>query len=185
VAEVVNHLVFASPDNLAARELQADALEQLGYQAESATWRNAYLTGTQELRGGPPPSRDIRRRGLVDALTVEQCFDAIAVRLRAEAVVGVRAITNWRFPDLPEAGRDWILGLENGALHTVAGRHDPAAGATVTVSRATFGAILAGATTVADTMAAGELTIDGDPAALLAIFANLDTFQSGFAIVEP
>ena len=51
--ELVNHVVFANPDNAEARALQADALEQLGYQAESATWRNAYLMGALELRAGP------------------------------------------------------------------------------------------------------------------------------------
>jgi alkyl sulfatase BDS1-like metallo-beta-lactamase superfamily hydrolase len=35
VAQVVNHVVFADPQNQAAKDLQADALEQLGYQAES------------------------------------------------------------------------------------------------------------------------------------------------------
>ena len=52
VAQVVNHVVFADPSNRAARELQADALEQLGYGAENATWRNFYLMGAQELREG-------------------------------------------------------------------------------------------------------------------------------------
>jgi alkyl sulfatase BDS1-like metallo-beta-lactamase superfamily hydrolase len=52
VAQVVNHVVFADPDNQAAKDLQADALEQLGYQAESGPWRNFYLTGAKELREG-------------------------------------------------------------------------------------------------------------------------------------
>ena len=55
VVELVNHLVFADPTNTAARELQADAFEQLGYQSESATFRNAYLMGAQELRNGTLP----------------------------------------------------------------------------------------------------------------------------------
>jgi alkyl sulfatase BDS1-like metallo-beta-lactamase superfamily hydrolase len=42
---VLNQVVFADPTNRQARELAADALEQLGYQAEAATWRNAYLMG--------------------------------------------------------------------------------------------------------------------------------------------
>lgn len=54
---MVNHVVFANPDNAEARALQADALEQLGYQAESAPWRNAYLLGAQELRNGPKAAR--------------------------------------------------------------------------------------------------------------------------------
>lgn len=52
VAEMVNHLVFADPKNQAARDLLGDAYEQMGYQAESAPWRNFYLTGAQELRFG-------------------------------------------------------------------------------------------------------------------------------------
>ena len=52
VAEVVGHLVFAEPENEEARELQADALEQLGYGAENATWRNFFLMGAKELREG-------------------------------------------------------------------------------------------------------------------------------------
>ena len=62
VAEVVNHVVFADPDNQAARELQADALEQLGYQSESGPWRNFYLTGAQELRARRPPAADAEHR---------------------------------------------------------------------------------------------------------------------------
>jgi alkyl sulfatase BDS1-like metallo-beta-lactamase superfamily hydrolase len=182
VAEVVGHLVFAEPTHAAARELQADAFEQLGYQAESATWRNAYLTGAQELRHGPPPSRDLRRRGLVDALTVEQTFDAIAVRLQAEHVAEHRLTINWRFTDL---GEDWVLGLSNGALHTVAGRLDPAAAATVTLTKRALSAVIGGTVTVADALADGSIAIDGDASALLTVFGNLDTFRSGFAIVEP
>ena len=52
VAEVVNHLVFAEPENAAARELQAEALEQLGFGAENASWRNFFLIGAKELREG-------------------------------------------------------------------------------------------------------------------------------------
>ena len=54
VAQIMNHVVFAEPNNQAARELEADALEQLGYQAESGIWRNHYLTGAFELRNGVP-----------------------------------------------------------------------------------------------------------------------------------
>ncbi|MFQ6962572.1 MAG: alkyl sulfatase dimerization domain-containing protein [Oscillospiraceae bacterium] len=52
VAEVTNTIVFADPTNTDARLLCADALEQLGYQAESGPWRNEYLTAAQELRHG-------------------------------------------------------------------------------------------------------------------------------------
>ena len=182
VAEVVNHLVFADPTNVEARELQADALEQMGYQAESATFRNAYLTGAQELRSGPPPSRNVRRRGLVDALTVEQAFDAMGVRLKSEELGGVRATINWRFTDI---GEEWVLGLSNRALHTVGGRLAGDADVTVTTTRRALLDVLSGETTVADGVAAGVIALEGDSEALRSVFGHLDTFASSFAVVEP
>jgi len=181
VAEVVNHLVFAEPTNQAARELQADALEQLGYQAESATFRNAYLTGAQELRNGPPPARPMARSGLVGALTLEQAFDAIAIRLKAEAVGGLAFAINFAFTDVDER---WVLALSNRTLHSSRG-HDAAATATVTTTRAAFLAVLGAQTTLADAIARGDFEIAGNAAALATVFGNLDTFVSGFAIVEP
>ncbi len=182
VAEVVNHLVFAEPRNSEARELGADALEQLGYQTESATFRNAYLTGAQELRRGPPPARPILRSGLVAALTIEQAFDAIAIRLRAEAVGGTSLAINFTFTDIDER---WALALSNRTLHSVKGRHEPAAAASVSLTRARFLSIIAGDATFEDALRAGDVKLDGDGAALVTVFGNLDTFQSGFAIVEP
>jgi linear primary-alkylsulfatase len=182
VAEVVNHLVFAEPRNQAARELQADALEQLGYQAESATFRNAYLTGAQELRQGPPPARPMARAGLVAALTIEQAFDAIAIRLKAEAVGGLSLAINFTFTDLEER---WVLGLSNRTLWSLRGRHEPSARAGVTLTRSRFLSVLGGDTTFADAIRSGDVKLEGDASALAAVFGNLDTFLSGFGIVEP
>ncbi len=182
VAEVVNHLVFADPENAAARDLQADALEQLGYQAESATWRNAFLMGAQELRNGTPPRRRGQGGRFISALTIDMIFDAIAVRLRSEDVAGEHVVTNWHFTDVDER---WVLTLENQALHHISGRHDPDAAVTLTLTKDVLGRLLGNETTFADAAGAGEVTLDGDPAALLAIFGNLDVFESNFAIVEP
>jgi linear primary-alkylsulfatase len=182
VAEVVNHLVFAEPSNRAARELQADALEQLGYQAESATFRNAYLTGAQELRQGLAPARPVTRAGLFAALTIEQAFDAMAIRLKSEAVAGLALAINFAFTDIHER---WVLSLSNRALHSTPGRHEPTAAATVTTTRRTWLGVLGGHTTLAEAIARSDITIAGDGSALATLFSNLDTFMSGFGIVEP
>ncbi len=71
VAEVVGHLVFTDPANTDARELQADAFEQIGYQSESATFRNAFLSGAQELRNGSPNQNPAMRRGYLEAMTID------------------------------------------------------------------------------------------------------------------
>jgi alkyl sulfatase BDS1-like metallo-beta-lactamase superfamily hydrolase len=83
VAEVVNHLVFADPDNAEARALQASALEQLGYQAESGQWRNFYLTGAMELRNGLPGTGALQTASpdMIKALSLDSLFDYLAVKL--------------------------------------------------------------------------------------------------------
>ncbi|MFQ5557615.1 MAG: alkyl sulfatase dimerization domain-containing protein, partial [Acidimicrobiales bacterium] len=193
VAQVVNHLVFADPTNREARTLQADALEQLGYQAESGPWRNFYLTGAMELRDGVPDGPRGRGRAMTDALTVEQIFDALGVRLIAEAVEGRQVVLNWRLIDSRPAGdhiageavEEHVLGLANCALHHTPGRLDPGADATLTLTRRLLGELLTGRTTAADAIEAGTLTVEGDVEAPLIVFGALDTFDDAFAIVEP
>ncbi|MGA1506722.1 MAG: alkyl sulfatase dimerization domain-containing protein, partial [Ilumatobacteraceae bacterium] len=114
VAELVNHLVFADPTNTAARNLQADALEQLAYQAESSTFRNAYLMGAQELRSGRSvnPNANVRARGLLLEMTIEQVFDALSVRTMSEQLGGIALAINWTFTDLRGTPDErWTLGV--------------------------------------------------------------------------
>ena len=181
VAEVVGHAVFADPSNTAARELQADAFEQLGYQSESATFRNAFLTGAQELRNGHPPRNPAMRRGYLEAMTIEQLMDATAVRLKSEEVGGIHVTVNLEFVD---TGERWRTILSNRTLHTVSG-HADGADATVRLDRSVLVEIGAAEITVGDTIDAGRATIDGDESAFRAIFEHLDVFMSMFPIVEP
>ena len=187
-AELVNHLVFADPTNTEARALQADLLEQLGYQSESSTFRNAYLTGAQELRHGTPqlPSSPARARGILVAMTVEQIFDTISVRLKSEEVGGLSLKLNWTFPDMAgTADEKWVLALSHRTLYGVQGRHDTEAVASISINRSLLIDILTQQTTFVDQITAGNITLDGDGAALLNIFGNIDTNAPGFAIVEP
>ncbi|CAB4621932.1 unannotated protein [freshwater metagenome] len=184
VVELVNHLVFADPTNTAARHLQADALEQLGYQAESSTFRNAYLMGAQELRQGPPKpaSNQVRGRGLLLAMTVEQVFDSLAVRMKSEELGGVSVCVNWDFTDTKE---QWVLGISNRTLYYTPSSQSNTAAATVRLARTTLIDVVTQSTTFVDQIQAGNIVIDGDAAALLGIFGNIDTFETGFPIVEP
>lgn len=187
-AELVNHLVFADPTNQEARALQADILEQLGYQSESSTFRNAYLMGAQELRQGPPTFGPgaARARGILVAMTVEQIFDTISVRLKSEEVGGLDLRVNWTFTDMAgTADERWVLGLSHRTLFGVQGRHDDAAVASITLTRSLLVDILTQQTTFMDQISFGAIVIDGDAGALLNIFGNLDTMGAPFAIVEP
>ena len=184
VVELLNHLVFADPTNEDARHLQADALEQLGYQAESSTFRNAYLMGAQELRHGtPPPANNVvRARGLLLAMTIQQVFDTLAVRMKSEELNGVALATNWEFTDI---GEKWILGISNRTLYSTPGRHSETAVVTVITTRATLLNVITQSSTFMQELETGSITLDGDATALLTILGNLDQFQTNFAIVEP
>jgi alkyl sulfatase BDS1-like metallo-beta-lactamase superfamily hydrolase len=187
-AELVNHLVFADPSNTEARALQADLLEQLGYQSESSTFRNAYLMGAQELRHGTPtlPASPARARGILVAMTVEQIFDTISVRLDSEAVGGLSLKINWTFPDMRgTADEKWVLALSHRTLYGVQGRHDSEAIASISINRSLLIDILTQQTTFVDQITAGNIILEGDGAALLNIFGNIDTNAPGFAIIEP
>ena len=188
VVELVNHAVFAEPTNERARSLQADALEQLGYQSESATFRNAYLMGAQELRNGPPPRSParVRARSLIKAMTIEQVFDTLAVRAMSENLGGVAITINWTFTDMVNTPDEkWILGVSNRTIFATQGRHNQSASATISVSRDLFLEVIAQTTTFVDEIQKGTVTIDGDATVMLQIFGNLDNFSTGFAIVEP
>jgi alkyl sulfatase BDS1-like metallo-beta-lactamase superfamily hydrolase len=138
--------------------------------------------GAKELPEGPPASREVRRGGLVQALTIEQAFEAIGVRLKSENVGGQHVLINWHFTDVDER---WILGLQNRTLHSIVGRHAADAAATVTLTKSGFLSIIAGSATFLESVTSGEITIEGDATALVAVFGNLDTFASGFNIIEP
>ena len=104
VAQAVNYVVFADPDNVAARELQADTLEQLGYQAENGTWRNFYLSAARELRDGvvvmPTPSS--ASADAVKAMSVEMFLQYLAVRLNGPKAADRAYVFDLRFTDLGE-----------------------------------------------------------------------------------
>ena len=187
VAELVNHLVFADPTNVEARELQADALEQLGYQSESATFRNAFLCGAHELRYGHPPRNDAMKRGLLDGDDGWQLLDAVAVRLRAEdgrRVGGDRASAGWWHV----AAVRWRL--DGGVVEP----GDLVSRRACMVRRTRWHRWIDRCCSISSTnstddrrsaIGTGRIEVEGDAAALVAVFGHLDTFQSMFPIVEP
>jgi alkyl sulfatase BDS1-like metallo-beta-lactamase superfamily hydrolase len=182
VAELVNHLVFADPDNVEARNLQADALEQLGYQAESGPWRAIFLTGAQELRA---PPRSARRRGLpgaqLRALPADELLDALSVRLNGAKAGG----RDFAFAVLFDGSAErWRVSVENAVLH-----HDIDAGASSTslvrLSRGALIDLAIGEAALDAAIADGRVHIDGDTQPFADFLSMLDRFEFFFAIVEP
>jgi alkyl sulfatase BDS1-like metallo-beta-lactamase superfamily hydrolase len=182
VAEVVNHLVFADPHNADARNLQADALEQLGYQAESGPWRGNFLTGAQELRAVPG---GIRRRGLaaaqLRALPADELLDAFSVRLNGPKAGAHDFAFGVQFEGSDER---WRVSVENAVLHHAL---DKAAAVkpVVHLNHDTLIDLAVGETTLDAALAAGRARIDGDGNVFAEFLGLLDRFEFFFAIIEP
>jgi alkyl sulfatase BDS1-like metallo-beta-lactamase superfamily hydrolase len=183
VAEMVNHLVFANPANAEARALQADALEQLGYQAESAPWRNAYLLGAQELRNGPKAA-DVSSSGpdTVRGMSNELLFDFIALRLDHTKTDGLKAAVQMVFTDVNET---WALELSNSVLNNTLGRKLKNPDVTLTLTRPAFLAMLLQGKKLPELVQAGMVKVEGNPQAFGAVVANIVDFQPLFNIVTP
>ena len=184
VAQVMSQAVFAEPDNALARELGADALEQLGYQAESATWRNAYLYAAQELRNGVAklPPRPLLSPDLISGLTTDIFFDFIAVRLDPAKVAGHTWRLNWHFTDTDERVAQ---NLENSTLTHIMGKQFAQADVTVTTTRSILDAVVLKQASFAESVMAGRSRIDGDVLKLKTLFEMLDSFEMMFNIVTP
>ena len=184
VAEVVMQVVYADPRNTAARALAADAMEQLGYQAESGVWRNVYLSGANELRNGMPKggATNTSAPDVVKAIPLDLFFDYLAVRLNPDKAAGKAITVNWTFTDLNQKVQ---LTLENSVLSHVMGEHAAKPDAHISLSKATLDDISLQRTTFAQAMAAGQARIDGNAAALGQLMAMLDTFKPLFEIVTP
>ncbi len=183
VAEMLNHLVFAQPANQAARQLQADTLEQLGYQAESAIWRNQYLTGAQELRQGVAKvALSTQSPDLMAAMSNSMVFDFLAVRLDHRKTDGLALGINVRFTD---SGEDYALELSNSVLNHSLGRVLAAPNASLVLTRAALFKLLVAKTPLPQLIQAGDIKLSGDPKALGAIFGKLVEFDPLFNIVTP
>ena len=184
VAQLMSQVVFADATNEPARELLADAYEQLGYQSENATWRNAYLLAAQELRNGIRAGRPIGflRGDMLPALATEVVFDFLGIRLMAEKAAGLHWRVEWHFTD---RGEVVAQNLENATLTQRIGRGHAAPHARITTTRAAFDRVVAGSARFADIVAAGDARVEGDAALPAALFDLLDVFQLNFPVVTP
>jgi alkyl sulfatase BDS1-like metallo-beta-lactamase superfamily hydrolase len=183
VVELVNKAVFANPNNAEARALQADALEQLGYQTESATWRNAYLMGALELRSGPKKTgASSSGPDTVRGMTNELLFDFIALRLNHEKTDGMKAAINMVFSDSNEV---WALELSNSVLNNTRGRVLKDPDVTITLTRPAFLAMLLQGKKLPELVQAGMVKVEGNPQSFGAVVANIMNFDPVFNIVTP
>ncbi|MFC9876383.1 alkyl/aryl-sulfatase [Nocardia salmonicida] len=184
VAQVLNYVIFADPDNAEAKALQADTLEQLGYGAENGTWRNFFLMGAYELRNGnvgtplATSSADISA-----ALSVEQVFDAIALRIDGPRAWDAKIVIDWRTAD---SGTVHRTELRNGLLvHFDVEGDLPPAQTTFALTEADLRGALLGGQDLAKMIGDGRVTVEGDSTKLAELVGYLDAPDPDFAIVTP
>ncbi|WP_455272415.1 alkyl sulfatase dimerization domain-containing protein [Rhizobium herbae] len=184
VAQVANHVVFADPANQTAKNLTADALEQLGYQAESGPWRNFYLTGAKERREGVKklPTPNTASPDTVRAMSLGLFFDYLGVRLNAEKAADAKMKLNFDFGD---QGGKYLVELENGVLNNTAEGEANDADTSISLSRDTLDSIVLGETKLDAAVKDGKVKITGDADKLTQLVSMLDNFEFWFNIVTP
>ena len=184
VAQVVNHVVFADPNNQAAKNLQADALEQMGYQAESGPWRNFYLTGAKELRDGVTqlPAPNTASPDTIRAMSLELFFDYLGMKLNGPKAGDKQIVLNFDFTDVKQK---YMVEMVHGVLNHTADKQAEKADATITLTRDTLNQIVLGQTTTEKAITNGSVKIDGSKAKLDEMLSYLDTFEFWFNIVTP
>ena len=178
VAQITKELVFADPSNQKARNLCADALEQLGYQAESGAWRNAYLMGAAELRKGNLSGLARTANGLGSAMkemTVDMLLDYISILTDANAAQNDDVTLNLIVTDVNEK---FYVTRKNGILLSYSGENRPDAQATVTCKRLQLLALMQG-------QQAGQVQVSGDATAMKRLLAYASKFEKTFNVIEP
>lgn len=179
VAQITNALVYADPENLDARYLCADALEQLGYQAESGPWRNAYLTGAQELRQNGVTTNPTSGSGEVQRkMGVDLMLEYLGIRLDSSAVENLDGTVNLVVTD---TGEEFVLTLRAGVLLYQEGVQAADADAVWRMPKAALFALLQGS---AETVRA-QAEIQDEAGLLEAVCGHVVVFTPDFAIIEP
>jgi alkyl sulfatase BDS1-like metallo-beta-lactamase superfamily hydrolase len=175
-AQLLKHAVFAGGSDAEAESLLAEIYERLGFGAENGTWRNFYLQGAAELRSGTVdrPAR-LSSSALVTALSIDQLFDAVAVRLNGPRCWEESFSIDWVFTDV---GDTYRTELSNGVL--VQKRHPTAgeAGLRLTLTKDQLLGLLGG-------RALDGVAADGDLTLLERLLSFVDETDPGFPIVTP
>lgn len=192
-AELLSHVAFAEPDNAEARCLEADVLEQLGYQAESAPWRNFYLAGAQELRGKeerPDGSVSFITPDVIAAMPLEMVFDYLGIRLNGPQA-GLTALTIGLSITSPPSDPSFCkMMLRNGVLvykELAEALDESSADATYTLSRTGLNELALAQKTPDELAASGDLSVNnnGPMEPINEFHSLLETFLWAFALTLP
>jgi len=182
VAQLTNTLVYADPSNLNARYLCADALEQLGYQAESGAWRNAYLTAAYELRHGTSayPQTSAGGTGATAlGMSTETMLDYLGICLDAKKMEDLNFTILLQITD---EGSQYLVQINHGVLLYSKNTQNVTPDVTIKTKRVGILGIARGSSELMD---ANFESVEGNKDILKILTANLATFPPYFDIIEP
>ena len=184
VGEVLNHVVFADPDNMPARNMLAEAYRQMGYQAESGPWRDIYLSGAKELSEG---TRDenlsvFLAQDFMLQVPMIEFMKALSVTLDADKAEGERLKINILFTELEQ---NFVLSIRNSVMHYRELPTDPGADASIAISGSLFFQIMMKQVGITDLLTSEELEVEGSVLKLIKFFSLLGEPNDNFNIVTP
>jgi alkyl sulfatase BDS1-like metallo-beta-lactamase superfamily hydrolase len=184
VLQVLMQVVYADPSNMKARNLMADASEQLGYQAEAGTWRGWYLSAAKDLREGVKPMRvaDFASPDTVAAMPLELFFDYLSIRLDGPRAEGKTIRMNLDFPDTHQK---YLLVVQYGVLQYYEGQQSQDADVSLTLNRASLDQVLAGKLKLEQGIKNGTIKVNGDSKKFDEFVALLDKFDPWYQVVMP
>lgn len=184
VAQVLNYVVYAEPTNKKAKMLLANTLEQLGYQAENATWRNFYLTGAKELREGvhPRPVLSPNSPDIVAAMPVESFFDYLSIKLDGLKAAENPMTVNF---NLTDPSQKFVLQIKNGVLNYYPDKNSEKADFSITLNRSTLNSAILNQFKLSQLVASKEVVVEGNQALLKTFFSLFVEFNPWFNLVGP
>lgn len=180
--EILNKLVYAEPQNQTAKDLLAAVFEQLGYQYESASMRNVFLSSAQELRSGAPVVAASRGTSpsLARAMTTTQWWDAVATRVDSNLAAGMNFTINFISPDTEQ---EFVVEMSGSTLSNIEGYVADDADTTITMNRSDLETVIMGEATLASQLQAGVGTVTGDQTVLLQLASILVNFNPSFEVM--
>jgi alkyl sulfatase BDS1-like metallo-beta-lactamase superfamily hydrolase len=180
--EILNKLVYAAPRNQTAKDLLADAFEQIGYQKESPSVRNSFLAAAFELRSGIPSGIPAKSTGpdMIRAMSTELWLDFLAIRLDGKKAQDVEFTMNLHTPD---NGEKFVVELSNATLTSIKGVEAKNPDLTITINRADLETVMMGRTTFDNLLAAGKAKVEGDLKPLAQLREAVIQFSLDFEIM--
>ena len=181
-SEILNKLVYAEPQNQEAKDLLADAFEQIGYQKESPSLRNSFLAAAFELRHGFPSGATSQpvNPDMVKAMSTDLLLDFLGIRLDTRKAEGLAFVVNLMTPD---NGEQFILELSNSTLTNSKGFQSPTADLSIVINRSDLELIMSGLSTFPDLAGEGKVKLDGDASIIQKLQDLLVQFSSDFEIL--